>query len=164
MDENFIVDTDEKAEWCLNKIREEQQERDRLTDLCNKMINKYSEQIKELEQDFETKTSYFKGQLQQYFNTVKRKATKTQETYKLISGTLKIKYKAHKVKKDDLKLLEYLENNNYTEYIETIKKAKWSELKETLKQVGNRYVDENGQIVEGIELEEQEPEFLVEIK
>jgi predicted DNA-binding protein (UPF0251 family) len=61
-------------------------------------------------------------------------------------------------------LLEYLKDNNYSEYIETVQKTKWSELKATLKQVGDKYVDENGVIVEGIELQEQPSEFIVDIK
>ena len=161
---SFTVNTDASAEWCIDKIKKETQEADRLINLAEEMIKQYQDKISDIRHDLESKTSYFKGQLQQYFETVEHKATKTQETYKLLSGTLKLKHKPAKVVKDDLRLLEYLKDNNYSEYIETVEKAKWSELKATLKQVADKYVDENGVVVEGIELQEQASEFIVDIK
>lgn len=163
-DEVFVVDTDVKAEWCITKLKEEQEQTERLKNISKQMIEMYQEKIKELDEKHQSKTAYLKSQLNSYFQTVERKITKTQETYKLVTATLKLKHKNPKIIQDAEKLLEYLENNNHQEYIETVKKPKWGEFKKQLKQVNNKYVDEDGQIVEGVTLEELPSEFIIEIK
>ena len=101
--------------------------------------------------------------LQQYFATVEHKSTKTQESYELPSGKLRLKYPKEKFKIDDSKLLEWLKDNAMIEYIDTKISPKWGEFKKTVAVVGNKVVTEEGQVVEGVTVEMTEPEFVVEV-
>jgi len=111
-------------------------------------------------------------------DTVKAKETKTQKTYKLPSGTLKVKYQKPEYKRDEDKLTEFLKKN-YTDYVETIYKPKWAEFKKIVSLNRDPIVDEesgelidytpyylvdpNGKAVEGVVVIEREPVFEVQI-
>ena len=178
-DKTFVVDTDEKAEWAIKKIAEERAEAQRYISVCQNAISTYQDKIEKAKADLDNKTSYFTFQLQRYMDTVKAKETKTQKTYKLPSGTLKVKYQKPEYKRDDDKLTEFLKKNNYTDYIETIYKPKWGEFKKIASLNRDAIVDEetgelidytpyylvdaNGNKVEGVEVIEREPVFEVQI-
>jgi hypothetical protein len=159
----FKIDTDQKAEWALNIIREEQAEAQRLINVCNSQILYYQSEIRKVQDKLENKTGNLKAMLFDYFQTVPRKATKTQETYKLPSGTLKLKYPKPEFKRDDSKLVEWLENSSKTDYIKIKKSPDWAALKKAITVVGDKVADENGEIVEGVKVVEREPEFTVEL-
>lgn len=177
-DKQFIVDSDEKAEWAIKKIAEERAEAERFINVCQTMICKYQEQIEQAKADLDSKTGYLTFQLQRYMDTVKAKETKTQKTYKLPSGTLKVKYPGPEYKRDEEKLTEFLKKN-YTDYVETIYKPKWAEFKKIVSLNRDPIVDEesgelidytpyylvdpNGKAVEGVEVIEREPVFEVQI-
>ena len=113
--QEFIIDTDRKAEWALMKIREEKAESQRLINLCNSEIIRYQAALKKAQDALESKTGYMKAKLLEYFQTVPRKTSKTQETYKLPSGTLKMKFPAPEYVKDEDKLTEWLKKMGYTD-------------------------------------------------
>jgi len=163
MDEQFTVDSDSKAEWAINQIKEQYTERDRLIKVCDEQIEIYNLKKEEYQKKCEDKTSYLKSMLQQYFATVEHKSTKTQESYELPSGKLRLKYPKEKFKIDDSKLLEWLKDNARIEYIETKVSPKWGEFKKAVAVVGNKVVTEEGQVVEGVAVEMTEPEFVVEV-
>lgn len=159
----FVIDSDQKAEWALAKIREEQAEAQRIINVCKSMILHYEEQIKKAEEDFEKKTAYLKSQLEQYFETVEKRRTKTQEVYKLPSGTLKRKFPKPKYEIDDEKFVKWLKDRKLDDYIKIEEKPKWAEFKKATKTVGNKVVDENGEIIEGITVVDRPPVFEVEV-
>jgi len=162
--EPFRIDNDEKAEWALSKIREEQAETNRIINVCKSMILHYEEQMKKAEEDLERKTAYLKGQLEQYFDRVEKRRTKTQEVYKLPSGTLRRKYPGPQFKRDDEKLVKWLKERQMNEYIKVKESPDWSNLKKALKLTkGNVLVDENGEIVDGVLVVERPPTFEVEV-
>lgn len=159
----FKIDTDQKAEWALNIIREEQAEAQRLINVCNSQILYYQSEIKKVQDKLENKTGNLKAMLFDYFQTVPRKATKTQETYSLPSGKLKLKHPQPEYKRDDSKLVEWLENSGKTDYIKIKKSPDWATLKKAITVVGDKVADENGEIVEGVEVVERPPVFDVEV-
>ena len=163
-DSTFVIDTDEKAEWAIKKIAEERAEAARIISVCQDSIRRYNDTIKKTEDTLESKTGYLTFQLQRYMETVKSKESKTQKTYKLPSGTLKIKYQAREFKRDDEKLTAYLMQNNYTDYIETKFKPKWAELKKNVVvQDGKAIIEDTGDVIEGVAVIEREDKFEVEI-
>jgi len=159
----FKIDTDQKAEWALNIIREEQAEAQRLINVCNSQILYYQSEIRKVQDKLENKTGNLKAMLFEYFQTVDRKTTKTQETYTLPSGKLKLKYPKPEFKRDDSKLVEWLENSGKTDYIKIKKSPDWATLKKAITVVGDKVADENGEIVEGVEVVERPPVFDVEV-
>lgn len=162
--EGFRIDNDQKAEWALAKIREEQAEAQRIMNVCRSMIMHYEEQMKKAEEDFEKKTAYLRSQLEQYFDSVEKRRTKTQEVYKLPSGTLRRKYPGPQFKRDDDKLIKWLKDRQMNEYIKVKESPDWSNLKKALKLTkDNVLVDENGEIVDGVLVVERAPTFEVEV-
>jgi len=159
--EGFKVTDDGKADWCIEKIKEIEAEHDRLIQLAESKITELKNKVVEMEVEKDTKTSYFKGLLREYMSTVETKSTKTQDTYKLLSGTLKIKRKAPTPIKDDTVLLEWLKLNERYEFIDTIEKPAWGDLKKELTQTDNGFVTADGEVVEGVTLKENEDVFEV---
>ena len=161
-EEQFAITTDESAEWALNKIREEQAEAQRIINVCNSQILRYQQEIKKNQDALEQKTSGLKTLLFDYFQTVPKKKTKTQETYALPSGKLKLKFPAPKYVQDDEKLVKWLESAGMTEYVKVTKTGKWGELKKLSKTVGENVVID-GEVIDGVKAEERPPVFDVEI-
>lgn len=161
--DTFIIDNDNKAEWAINKIKEEQKERDRLIAVCEEKIQEYQEKIEKFKKQYENNTSYLISCLNQYFNTVEKKKTKTQETYQLPSGKLKLKYPSPEIKRDNEKLLKWLKNNKMTYFVDIKESPKWGELKKTISLAGDKYVTEDGEIVEGVTAVDRPPVFEVEV-
>jgi hypothetical protein len=158
----FIIDDDKKAEWALRKIAEERAETQRYINVCKSMILEYEEKIREAEEKNKRKLSYLESKLQQYFESVAHKTTKTQETYKLPSGTLRLKYQQAEFKRDEQKLTNWLKENNLNEFIKVEEKPNWVELKKKIKVSGDKAVSEDGQVIDGIEVIEKPPIFEIE--
>lgn len=133
MEENaFIIDNDKKADWAITQIKDAENECERLITLAEEQIADLHGRIEELKAKCDNETAYLKSLLDQYFRTVPHKETKTQETYKLLSGTLVMKKPSVKINHDDEKLIEYLENNDGNEYIKLKKSVDWAEFKKNL--------------------------------
>jgi hypothetical protein len=158
----FKIDTDQKAEWALNIIREEQAEAQRLINVCNSQILYYQSELKKVQDKLENKTGNLKAMLFEYFQTVDRKATKTQETYTLPSGKLKLKYPQPEYKRDDDTLLKWLKERDMTDYIKVSESPKWGELKKTVQVAGDKACID-GEIIDGIQVVERQPVFDIEI-
>jgi len=162
--EGFTVKDDKAAEWALSKIREEAAELARMEILCQNMIDTYKSKIEKANKDYEQHTSWLRSQLQQYFETVPRKATKTQETYTLPSGKLKKKFGGVDYIKDDEKLLQWVKDNGGTEnYVQVKETVKWAELKETITVKGAEAIDSDGEVIPGIKIETKPDKFEIEL-
>lgn len=144
--ETFKIDNDKKADWAVQQIKESESERDRLITLAQDQIAELQDRIKELTNRCENETKYLKSCLAQYFETVKAKETKTQKSYKLLSGTLVLKKPSEKIEHDDKALLEWLAD---TEYIKIERSVDWAEYKKKLTVQDNLVIDtETGEVVE----------------
>jgi len=158
----FKIDNDQKAEWALNVIREEEAEAQRLINVCNSQIIYYQSEIRKIQDRLANKTGNLKAMLHDYFKTVPRKKTKTQETYSLPSGKLKLRYPAPEYVRDTEKLLAWLKERGMTEYIKVAEIPQWGDLKKIVQVSGDK-VCVDGEIVDGVEVVEREPEFTVEV-
>ena len=166
VDTDFHIVSDLQAEWALKKIKNANDEYQRLINLVNSEIEALNVKAQELERNLDSKTGYLKSKLYEYFNTVEHKETKTQSSYKLLSGSLVFKKATTKIKRpDDSKLLEILKGIDPLDtYVETIEKPKWAEFKKTLTLSDDGHViDENGEIIESIEVEDVPGEFNVKL-
>ena len=151
-EEKWTIDSDEKAEWALKKIREETEERDRLMKLANAEQEKLTARIAEIDKAYEDGTSYLKYMLNQYFETVPHKSTKTTEKYALLSGTLVRKKGGIEYKRDDAAMLTWLNENRLDQFIKTKLDVDWKELKTrtSITEDGMVVFDDTGEIIDGI--------------
>lgn len=166
--EGFKIDNDNLAEWAVCKISEDRADFQRLINVCETRILEYQEKIRKYQEQLDRKTSGLKGLLQQYFETVPHKATKTQETYKLPSGTLKKKYGTPEYIRDEDSLVKWLEERDEfsQQFIKTKKTVDWKEYKKNVLEYSikdGKVITLDGEIVEGLTVQERPDSFEIEV-
>lgn len=161
--EGFIIDDDSKAEWALGKISISRHESEKYIEICESMIQKYKMKISESERKYEEKTSFLGGQLREYFETVEKKSTKSQDTFKLPSGTLKLRHPKVKFERDDQVFVKWLKENKFSKFITIKESPKWGEFKKVV-DIKDGVITKDGKSVEGISTYMSEPEFIVDVK
>lgn len=155
---------DSCADWAVRKISEERAELARLKALADEQIDSIMAKVAAAEKRCENGTRFLIGKLEEYFETVPHKTTKTQHTYRLLSGTLKKKLGGVSMKQDDAKLVEYLKATGRTDMIQTTEKPKWGEYKKRLEIIGGAVVDtDTGEIVEAVGVVEKPDTFTVDV-
>lgn len=156
-EETFRVDDDQKAEWCLQKIREANEEKER-------WFAFYDEQKRKVAETCDLTVNNMTEMLRSFFDSVPHKATKTQESYSLPSGKLVVKQQEPEYERDDESVLAWLKDNSGEKYIKVKESLDWAGLKKTLTVCGETVADENGEVIPGIKAIEREPVFKVEVK
>ena len=152
------------ADWAVAKIAEERAELDRIKRLADEQIARIMGRVADAEKRYRNGTDYLTGKLADYFGTVPHKKTKTTESYRLLSGTLKVKLGGVAMKQDDEKLLEYLKASGNSEMIQMSEKPRWGEFKKRLEILGDVVVDKTtGEVVEGVEVIEKPDTFTVDV-
>lgn len=152
------------ADWAVAKIAEERAELDRIKRLADEQIHRIMDKVAAAEKRCKNGTEYLTSKLAEYFATVPHKKTKTTESYRLLSGTLKVKLGGTAMKQDDEKLLEYLKASGNSEMVQTTEKPRWGEYKKRLEIVGDVVVDKTtGEVVEGVEVIEKPDTFTVDV-
>jgi phage host-nuclease inhibitor protein Gam len=159
--EGFVIDNDTKAEWAIRKIAEIRAEFSRYEMVCKNAISVYETKMQLKKQEMERNIGGLTGMLQHYAESVPMKVTKTQATYKLPSGTLKLKFGRPEFVRDEEQLVPWLKENA-PEYIKIKESADWAALKPKVSVSGSSVVDENGEAVPGITVVEKPDVFLVE--
>ena len=155
-DDYFVIDTDAKAEWALSKIKEARADRDA-------WVAWYESKIKEIKEQTDFNTMNLERMLAEYFNNVPHRKTKTQESYSLPGGKLILKTQNPEYKRDDKTVIEWLKKNGQDQFVKVKEELAWSDLKAATGVLGSNIVDENGEIVPGIEVIERDPKFVVEV-
>jgi len=139
--DEFVIDSDKLAEWAVKQIRKETEECDRLVELAKAEIAELNKKIEQSVSRCESSTGYLKGKLLEYFNTVEHKETKTQETYKLLSGSLIFKKPAQKMSPDKDKLLAYVKANDMPEFVKVKEEVDWAGYKKECEIVDGKVVN-----------------------
>ncbi len=162
--ENWHINDDLEADWAIDKIRDARAEYNRFEMVAKAKIRQIEEALAKKRIAMEYEAGFFESKLRVYLDKAKAKETKTQKTYSLPSGKLKLKYQNPEYQRDEEQLLVYLENNKMSEYIKIKKSCDWAELKKLTKQIDNKVVNvETGEIIPGIALVERPPKFEVEV-
>lgn len=154
--DSFVIDTDAKAEWALDKIREARADRDR-------WVKWYTDKIQEITEQTDFDTMNLERMLAEYFASVPHKKTKTQESYKLPGGKLVLKTQNPEYKRDDKAVIEWAKANNLGQFVKVEEKLAWSELKDATAVFEGHIVTEDGEIVPGVEVVNREAKFVVEV-
>ena len=97
--------------------------------------------------------------LNEYFRTVERKETKTQESYQLLSGKLVFKKPTQKMEQNEDALLEWCKTYA-PEYVITKESVAWGQIKKCMQIAGDAVVySATGEIVSGVTISETEGSF-----
>lgn len=154
--EGFVIDTDAKAEWALQKIREARADRDR-------WVAWYTDKIKEIKEQTDFDTMNLERMLAEYFATVPHKKTKTQESYKLPGGKLVMKTQNPEYKRDDKTVIDWAKVNGMAQFVKVKEELDWAGLKDATEVFEGHIVTEDGEIVPGIEVVNRDAKFSVEV-
>ena len=162
--EGFVIDNDTKADWAIRKISAERNETERLIEIANNEIAMLEAKKASLLDKCEKNTSYLQSLLMAYFDSVEHKQTQTQESYKLLNGTLVRKKARKSITKDDSALVSWLKANNRSEYVKVTETPVWGEFKKGL-EINNGVVIDTatGAVVEGVNIEDIPETFEVKI-
>lgn len=162
--EGFVIDNDTKANWALKKIREATAEADRLKAIITAEREELKTKEAEIDDRLKSETGYLKGMLLSYFGNVEHKKTKTQESYKLLDGSLVYKLPVRKIiQPDDAELIKYLEETAPM-LVTTVKKPAWGEFKKNLTLTDDGVFDSTtGEKLDFIKTEESEASFDVKV-
>lgn len=154
--EEWRITNDSAADWAVEKIKAEKDELDRIESIAQEKIERINEMLEIERQKYQNKTGFLKSKLAEYFETVERKSTKTQESYQLLSGKLVKKLGGFKPSYEDTELLNYLKNDGLTDYIEVTEKPAWGEYKKRLVLTETGAIDtETGETIDVIKVERQ---------
>ena len=157
------VTDDQAAEWCLSKIREAQDEKE-------KWKAYYDDQLQKINNREDSRIAFFEEKLKEYFYKVPHKMTKTQSSYKLPSGKLVMKGQEPAYERDEEQLLAWLRQNHQERFVKTKETVDWSGLKKSLEGAeglaisNGRVITPDGEIVPGITVVERPNIFKVEVK
>ena len=144
----FTIVDDRMAEWALKKVKGAQAEYERLMELADIEIEEIKKKKESLELQHKNLTGFLKGKLYDYFQKVDHKATKTQESYKLLSGSLVWKKPTQKMVPDKDKLLEYVKKYNMTEFVKVKEEVDWATYKKECEIADGKVVNvETGDIL-----------------
>lgn len=129
--QEFVIDTDTKADWALKIIQKERQEVERLTKTIDEEIEMLKLKKQRITDGLENKIGFLQSKLFEYFNTVEPKELKTCYKYKLPSGELVYNKETVKYERDDEKIIQWLTDHNHMDYIKIKPSVDWAELKKT---------------------------------
>ena len=157
--EQFEITDDSTAEWALKKVLEAKGERQRLLDLIEYEKDRLDAKKEQVEKKYESNTSYLLSKLGEYFETVTKRKTKTQESYQLLSGKLVRKFAKQKLTPNKEALLQWCKENA-PECIKTTEEASWSDIKSKLAIIDGAVVyAETGELVAYVTVDEVPPAF-----
>lgn len=163
--EGYAIMNDNEADYALEQIAQAKEEYDRLTAIADEKISELKAKKDQLQESYDKKVAYYRFKLQQFFETVPHKETKTQESYKLLSGSLVKKKAAQKiVNNDENSLISWLKSNGEESYIKTEEKVSWGEFKKNLSIVDGVVVNNlSGEVVDCVSIEETEESFDIKL-
>ena len=158
----FTIDSDKKADWAIGKIKEEQENTNRLRQIAMSKIAELQNKIKELDERTERRTGNLKAMLMDYMQTVKpTKQTKTQTQYELLSGKLVWKKQQPLYDRDESALLAWAETTA-PELVKVKKEVSWADLKKQADVSGDKLLLD-GEIIPGVTVVEREDVFEVQV-
>ena len=152
----FTVTDDATAQWCLEKIREAEADR-------AKWKSHYAAQMEKVNREVDGTVAFFTARLEEYFDSVPHKASKTMESYTLPGGKLVRKRQQPQYETNDEALVPWLETN-MAQLVKIKKSADWAALKKlcSVTPDGKHVATEDGEIIPGVTVTQRPDIFKVE--
>ena len=164
--EEFRIDSDAKAEWAVRKLRDMRAERDRMVDTMRAVMDEYARRIAEEQEKYDRRSVRMRNMLEDYFENVPHKVTKTQESYQLPSGKLVLKAMEPEYRRDEDALIGWLKTGHMDEYLDVKTAVRWGDLKKgtTVLPDGKVVWTETGEVIDGVNAVSRPAEFRVTTK
>ena len=155
------ITDDGKADWAIEKVNEAIAERDRLVKIAQDKIKELQDKVGMLVGGCNAKTQYLTDKLFGYFQTITPTATKTQSTYKLLSGKLVLKHQQPEYTVNQSDALAWAAVSA-PEFIKVEKTFTWGAYKKYTEVQGENVVStETGEVIPGVVAKAREDIFEV---
>lgn len=147
----FQIDNDRKADWAVEKVMEAIAERDRLVAIADQRIRELQEQKVAISAKADRSTQYLTEKLYAYFLTVSPSSvTKTQTSYKLLTGKLVLKKQQPEYVRDEQAMLAWAKANSPS-LVRVEEKINWGDLKKVTALDGETVVlADTGEVIPGV--------------
>ena len=150
--EVFNIKDDIQADKMITDIHELESEKNRFEMIYNARVDQLKENLAKEVGTIDREVNFKKGMLQAYFLTIKPSETKTQKTYKLLSGKLVLKKPSVKIEIANKENLMQYARTSAAEYIKVKEDIDWAAMKKVLDIDGTNVVNtETGEILGELE-------------
>ena len=158
--ERFRIDNLEAANWAFRKLAAIERKRKEIQELANKEIERIKEWQEREERSLDNSKEYFEGLLTEYFAREREKDPK----FKISTpyGKVSARKQQPKWHYDEAKLIEWLKENN-KDLLRVKYEPDKNEIKRVYKVVGTNVVTDDGEIVEGITIEERPEKITIKV-
>lgn len=148
----FTIENLDSANWAFRKLAAIERKRSEIRDLADKEIQRIKEWQEQEEKGLNNSKEFFEGLLTEYF--IRQKEVDPKFKISTPYGKVSSRKQQPKWNYEDEKVLNWLKEND-TELIRIKEEINKVELKKKYQIVGNEVVTEDGEIVEGITIEER---------
>lgn len=160
----FLIQDDQSADWALSKIKEAENELNKIEHFAETKINNIKHWQARQSETHENSISYFKGLITEYA-IKKREENPEFKSIKLPSGRFGFRKAQPKWNYDDEKVVNALESNGLTSFVRVKKAPIKADIKKAFAVNNGQVVNPStGEIVEGITVTEQEDNFNVKVE
>ncbi len=158
LEEDLMILDDTSAVMMLSRIREAEEEYERMTAW-------YTRQIEMFREKRDRTVACAENSLRVYFDMVPKKTTRTQQTYQLPGAVLTLKKQEPDYDRKDEEVIAWLRKNKQEKFIKVKETVDWAGLKKTLKLTpdGTGMATEEGEIIPGIKAVPKEDKFTVKL-
>lgn len=154
-DDRFVIDSEEKADWALRKIKEAENKIEEIEEFAEHQIRQIENWKAKQTGKHHESIDYFQSLLAEYLNN-KRKEDPEIKSITLPTGNVGFRKRQPKWIYNDEVLLESLESENMNDLIRVKKEINKKTIRKEFKVVnGNVINPETGQVIEGIQVVQQ---------
>lgn len=161
----YKIDNLDSLDWAFRKIANYRSEFAEQEAFAKEQIRKANEWLAKERAKAERNIGFFEHLVKDYHQVILEENPKKKSISTPNGKVQSTTRKPSIVKPDDdclPQVIEYAEQNDFTEFVEVKKSLKWAEFKKELKLTDDlKVVDSNGQIVEGIPLSEGGTSFKI---
>ena len=156
----FTIENLDSANWAFRKLAAIERKRSEIKELADKEIQRIKEWQKQEEKGLNNSKEFFEGLLTEYF--IRQREVDPKFKISTPYGKVSSRKQQPKWNYDNDKVVEWLKKNN-SELIRIKEEPDKREIKKAYKVVGNNVVTENGEIVEGITVEDRPDSITVKV-
>lgn len=157
--QNFKVDSLESANWCLRKLAALEKQQSENSSLAKKEIDRIKQWQESEKEKLDYSKRFFESLLEEYFRAEKEKNPK----FKISTPYGKVSSRKQQPKwtYEDIKALNSLESVGLNDLVRVKKEIDKSALKKAVSVVNGQAVTEDGEIIDGITIEEQPEKIII---
>jgi len=147
--ERFRLTDENMANWALRKVAKARAEYEEAAKVAEAEIKRIDDWLNGRKRDLEHAEEFFGGLLTAYY-LPQHMQNPRQKTFKLPAGQVQIRAQQPDYVRDEARLIAWLKGNDMAGYVEIVEKLRWGDLKKQLKQLGDKMLSPDGEVVDGI--------------